>query len=46
MRYRAAARQAFVALHFANGVTTDTLAHALSMMFSPKHEQACWGITR
>ena len=43
MRYRAAASPAFMALHFANGVTAGTLARAPSLVFSPKDElQARW----
>ena len=43
MRYRATASPAFMARHFANGVTTGTLASAPSLVFSPKDElQARW----
>lgn len=43
MRYRAAASPAFMARHFAEGVTAGTLAHAPSLVFSPKDElQARW----
>jgi len=43
MRYRAAASPAFMARHFADGVTAGTLARAPSLVFSPKDElQARW----
>lgn len=43
MRYRAAASPAFMARHFAEGVTAGTLARAPSLVFSPKDElQARW----
>ena len=43
MRSLAAASQAFVARHFANGATAGTLACAPSLVFGPKDElQARW----
>jgi len=43
MRSLAAASQAFVARHFANGETAGTLARAPSLVFSTKDElQARW----
>jgi LysR family transcriptional regulator (chromosome initiation inhibitor) len=43
MRYRAAASPAFMARHFADGVTAGTLASAPSLVFSTKDElQARW----
>ena len=38
MRYRATASPAFMARHFADGVTAGTLARAPSLVFSPKDE--------
>lgn len=43
LRYRACASPAFIAKHFANGVTADSLAHAPCLRFDPRDGlQARW----